>query len=83
MVEGPDAQKYLDFLVAGTVPKRKFRTSVAHALTPEGKVYSELTITRFDDNGEQFMVVTGGSVEGHDLRHMKQVKATESPANLP
>ena len=70
IVEGDDARKYLDHLVAGTVPKEG-RTSVVHALTPSGKVYAELTLTGM--SGGRFMVVTGSGVEGHDLRHMHEV----------
>ena len=70
IVEGDDARKYLDHLVAGTVPKEG-RTSVVHALTPAGKVYAELTLTGM--SGGRFMVVTGSGVEGHDLRHMHEV----------
>jgi len=70
IVKGVDARKYLDYLVAGTVPKEG-RTSVVHALTPAGKVYAELTLTGM--SGGRFMVVTGSGVEGHDLRHMAEV----------
>ena len=70
IVKGDDARKYLDYLVAGTVPKEG-RTSVVHALTHAGKVYAELTVTGMA--GGRFMVVTGSGVEGHDLRHMTEV----------
>ena len=70
IVGGDDARKYLDYLVAGTVP-REGRTSVVHALTRAGKVYAELTLTGMA--GGRFLVVTGSGVEGHDLRHMAEV----------
>ena len=43
-VKGSEARGFLDYVVAGTVPKPG-RTSLAHALTPKGKVYAEFTIT--------------------------------------
>lgn len=43
-VSGPDSRRFLDYAVAGTVPKPG-RTSLVHLLTPRGKVYAELTIT--------------------------------------
>ncbi len=42
-------------------------------ISSEAKVYAELTITSLDPSGNDFLVITGGTVEGHDLRHMKQV----------
>ena len=69
-VSGPDAKAYLDFLLAGTVPKTG-RTTLAHALTIGGKVMAEFTITGLEDGS--FMVVTGSGSELHDLRHMEQV----------
>lgn len=68
---GPQSRSFLDYLVAGTVPKLG-RTSLVHALTPKGKVYAELTLTGLPES--QFMVVTGSGSELHDLRHLKQVK---------
>ena len=41
---GDQARDFLDYVVSGTVPKEG-RTSLAHALTPKGKVYAELTLT--------------------------------------
>ena len=71
-VEGKDAHGFLDRLVAGRVPAAVGKASVAHALTPEGKIYSELTITRLSEG--RFLVVTGANVEGHDLRHLQNVR---------
>ncbi len=69
-VSGEDARKYLNYLLAGTVPKVG-RTSLAHALTIGGKVYAEFTVTGLE-NGD-FMVITGSGSELHDLRHMEEV----------
>ena len=68
-VSGTDARQYLDYLLAGTIPKPG-RTTLAHALTPGGKVYAEFTVTGLDDG---FMIVTGSGSELHDLRHMEEV----------
>ncbi len=69
-VSGEDARPYLDYLLAGTVPKEG-RTSLAHALTPGGKVYAEFTVTGLKDSA--FMIITGSGSELHDLRHMEEV----------
>ncbi len=41
-------------------------------LVRSAKVYAELTLTALSDD-DDFLVITGGSVEGHDLRHMRAV----------
>ena len=74
MVKGKNARKYLDYVVAGTVPKAG-RTSLAHALTPKGKVMAEFTITGLEDGS--FMIVTGSGSELHDLRHLQKIMFDE------
>ncbi len=45
------------------------RCSVCHILSPKGKVYAEVTISRLAE--EKFLVITGSGVELHDLRWME------------
>ncbi|XP_033120611.1 dimethylglycine dehydrogenase, mitochondrial-like [Anneissia japonica] len=68
-VSGKDASKYLDYLVANKLPKIG-SVNVAHMLTPRGRVYAELTITREEDN--KYFVITGSGSELHDLRWMEE-----------
>ena len=70
-VSGSDARAYLDYLLAGTVPKVG-RTTLAHALTVSGKVMAEFTVTGMEE-ANNFMVITGSGSELHDLRHMEEV----------
>ena len=74
IVNGKNARIFLDYVVAGTVPKAG-RTSLAHALTPKGKVMAEFTITGLEDGS--FMIVTGSGSELHDLRHLQQIMFDE------
>ena len=60
-VSGSYARAFLDYAVAGTVPKAG-RTSLAHALTDGGKVMAEWTITGDPSDKETFMIVTGSGV---------------------
>ena len=71
-VSGVDARAYLDYLLAGTVPKMG-RTTLAHALTIGGKVMAEFTITGLPEESNAFMVITGSGSELHDLRHMEEI----------
>jgi len=79
-VHGPESRKFLDYAVAGTIPKPG-RTSLVHLLTPKGKVYAELTVTcRSDDS---FLVVTGGGSELHDLRELRRIlREMNADANI-
>jgi len=71
---GPDARKFLDRAVGGSVPKPG-RTTLAHMLTERGTVYAELTLTCTGE--EEFMIVTGGGSEGHDLRRLSTIAREE------
>ena len=79
IVKGKNARSYLDYVVAGTVPKAG-RTSLAHALTPKGKVMAEFTITGLEDGS--FMILTGSGSELHDLRHLQQIMFDEKWADV-
>ncbi|KAL5260238.1 hypothetical protein ACHWQZ_G010380 [Mnemiopsis leidyi] len=69
MLEGPGATKFLSSMVANTLPKLN-RVNISHMLTPNGKVYAELTISRLDK--DKYYLVTGSGSELHDLRWLKQ-----------
>lgn len=64
-VKGKDAGRLLDYLVANRLPKIG-HSAVCHMLTPRGRVYAEITITRMSD--EHFFCITGSGSELHDLR---------------
>lgn len=62
-VDGPDAERFLDGLLANALP-RKGRVALAHALSASGKVMSEFTVARLSD--EQFYLVGPALTERHD-----------------
>lgn len=68
-VKGDDAEKYLDYMVANKLPAVG-RTNVSHMLSPQGKVYAEVTISTLAPN--HYLVITGGGSEYHDLRWMME-----------
>ncbi|GFT61517.1 dimethylglycine dehydrogenase, mitochondrial [Trichonephila clavipes] len=67
-VTGPDSATFLDKMLANKLPK-KGKTNISHLLTPSGKVYAEITVTRLSD--EHFFLITGSGSEIHDLRWLK------------
>ncbi|KAK3887374.1 hypothetical protein Pcinc_008492 [Petrolisthes cinctipes] len=68
LVEGPQAASFLDYVTANSVP-RVGRTVITHVLSPDARVYAELTVTRTEENS--FLVITGSGVELHDLRWLQ------------
>lgn len=65
---GPDAATFLDKMLANKLPKLG-KTNISHLLTPSGKVYAEVTVTRVEE--DYFFLVTGSGSEIHDLRWFK------------
>lgn len=42
------------------------RTVITHVLSPDARVYAELTVTRTKE--DSFLIITGSGVELHDFR---------------
>ena len=72
-VTGPDAASFLDRVVANRVP-REGRAVLAHALTEQGGIESEFTVTRLD--GDRFYLVSAPVARIHDrdwlARHRRE-----------
>jgi dimethylglycine dehydrogenase len=73
-VSGPGAEAYLDRLVCSRLP-RLGRVSLAYALTPQGGILSEFTITRTAP--DRFYLIAAASAEWHD----QDVLAASLPGN--
>ncbi|HVR65225.1 MAG TPA: FAD-dependent oxidoreductase [Verrucomicrobiae bacterium] len=63
-ISGKGAEAFLDRLVANRLPKKIGRIALAHALTPQGGVRSEFTISRLAE--DRFYVVSAAAAERHD-----------------
>jgi dimethylglycine dehydrogenase len=63
-VTGPGAAVLLDRLLCTRLPAVG-RLSLCYALTPQGKILSEFTVTRL--GAEDFLLIGAGSAEWHDL----------------
>ncbi|XP_038068616.1 dimethylglycine dehydrogenase, mitochondrial-like [Patiria miniata] len=67
-VTGKDVYRYLDNLLANKLPAVG-RCTLCHMLSPKGRVYAEVTVSRLAD--DKFLIITGSGVEFHDLRWME------------
>lgn len=63
-VKGPGAAAHLDRLTCSKLPARG-RVSLAYALTPTGKLWSEFTVTRISD--EHFYIISAAIAATHDM----------------
>ena len=63
-ISGKGAEDFLDRIVANRLPKKVGRIALAHALTPQGGVRSEFTISRVAE--DRFYVVSAAAAERHD-----------------
>ncbi len=59
-IKGPDARKFLDYVMAGRLPQPG-RISLSPVLTPKGKLYGDLTIACFAD--DDFMIFGSGAAQ--------------------
>jgi dimethylglycine dehydrogenase len=67
-VTGPGAESWLDGLVANKVPARIGRMALCHALTRQGGIRSEFTITKIAD--QHYYVVSAGAAERYDSDYL-------------
>lgn len=58
-IAGPDAQAFLDFLLANRIPARSGPVRLVHSLDPSGGVHSEFTLWR--ESEESFYLVSAGA----------------------
>ncbi|XP_071846025.1 dimethylglycine dehydrogenase, mitochondrial-like isoform X2 [Apostichopus japonicus] len=68
-IKGKDTVAFLDNLVANKLPKVGYG-AVCHMLTPRGRVYAEITLTRIAE--DHFFCITGSGSELHDLRWIEE-----------
>ena len=57
---GPDARKFLDYILAGNIPKQG-RIILTPMLTPKGKLYGDLTVACL--NKDKFMLFGSGAAQ--------------------
>ncbi len=76
---GTGAAKHLDYLSCSKLPS-KGRVSLAYALTPNGKLWSEFTITRLGE--DHFYIISAAIAATHDMDLLRQGLASDSPITV-
>ena len=69
-VTGPGAEAYLDAIGGNRMPRRTGGIVLTHALTPDGGILSEFTVTRLGP--EHFYLVSAAAAEAHDGDLLRQ-----------
>jgi len=73
-VSGPGANQFVDSLGANRPPRTVGRIGLTHALTPEGGVASEFTVTKLAE--DRFYLTSAAAAERHDHDLLHQRAAT-------
>ena len=68
-LKGPGASKHLDYLSCSKLPSQG-RVSLAYALTDDGKLWSEFTITRLGE--DHFYIISAAIAATHDMDLLRQ-----------
>jgi dimethylglycine dehydrogenase len=74
-LKGPGASKHLDYLSCSKLPSQG-RVSLAYALTDDGKLWSEFTITRLGE--DHFYIISAAVAATHDMDLLRQGLAADS-----
>jgi dimethylglycine dehydrogenase len=78
-LKGPGASKHLDYLSCSKLPSQG-RVSLAYALTPTGKLWSEFTITRLGE--DHFYIISAAIAATHDMDLLRQGLPEDSPISV-
>ena len=78
-LKGPGAAQHLDYLSCSKLPSQG-RVSLAYALTPTGKLWSEFTITRLGP--DHFYIISAAIASTHDMDLLRQGLAVDSPITV-
>ena len=78
-LKGPGASKHLDYLSCSKLPSQG-RVSLAYALTPTGKLWSEFTITRLGE--DHFYIISAAIAATHDMDLLRQGLPDNSPISV-
>jgi dimethylglycine dehydrogenase len=72
-VTGPDAEAFLNRVLANRMSHRKGGIVLAHGLTEHGRIESEYTVTRLDDDHFYLLSAAAANLRNSDqLNHSKQ-----------
>ncbi|NBW26005.1 MAG: FAD-dependent oxidoreductase, partial [Betaproteobacteria bacterium] len=74
-LKGPGASKHLDYLSCSKLPSQG-RVSLAYALTDDGKLWSEFTITRLGE--DHFYIISAAIAATHDMDLLRKGLTADS-----
>jgi dimethylglycine dehydrogenase len=79
-VSGPDAESFLNRMLANRAPRRDGRIVLAHALSEKGRIESEFTVTRLA--GDRFYLLSAALAEVRDFDLLNQGKREEENVTI-
>ncbi len=79
-VSGHGARAWLESIFANSIPKKRGRIALAHALTPAGGVRAEFTIYEWAPG--RFYMVSSGALEAHDHDNLARLLPKDGSVQL-
>jgi dimethylglycine dehydrogenase len=79
-VTGRDAETFLNRICANRMPKKLGGIGLVHPLSRQGRIYGEMTVTRFAD--DHFYCLSAAAAEQRDLDLMMQSKLAHEDVTI-
>jgi len=79
-VRGPDAEAFLNRICANRMPRKNGGIGLVHPLSRGGRIYGEMTVTRFAD--DHFYCLSAAAAEQRDWDLLMQSKLPEEDVAL-
>jgi dimethylglycine dehydrogenase len=79
-VIGSDAEVFLNRICANRMPRKQGGVSLVHMLSPQGRIFAEMTVTRLAD--DHFYCLSAAAAEQRDWDHLVQSKRPEENVTL-
>ena len=79
-VSGPDAEAFLNRICANRMPKKLGGIGLVHPLSVQGRIYGEMTVTRFAD--DHFYCLSAAAAEQRDWDLLIQSKLPDEDVTI-
>ena len=79
-ISGTDAESFLNRICANRAPKTNGRIVLAHILSDNGRIQSEMTITRISD--DHFYLLSAAGAELRDLDYLNQGRLADEKVSV-
>jgi dimethylglycine dehydrogenase len=69
-ISGPDAESFLNRIIANKAPRKLGGIGLVHTLSPQGRILGEMTLSRLGE--DRYFALSAAAAEQRDLDLMRQ-----------